>query len=132
VPVVGGPHRFGAPDRYCAFYQCTDTVNGTFWCTVHVESTRSGEFPVTVGTPFEHARWFRGGDTTNRTASRCPGPACCRQPPPALVATWHGRAWPSARVHSRLLAALPSGTFPGVDATDVYEFLQRRTDPPRP
>jgi hypothetical protein len=29
-------------------------------------------------------------------------------------------------VHSHLLAALPPGTFPGVDATDVYEFLQRR------
>jgi XRE family transcriptional regulator, fatty acid utilization regulator len=25
-----------------------------------------------------------------------------------------------------LLAALPPGTFPGVDAQDVYEFLQRR------
>jgi hypothetical protein len=29
-------------------------------------------------------------------------------------------------VHSHLLAALPPGTFPGVDAQDVYEFLQRR------
>ena len=117
---------FAAPDRYSAFYQYTDTPTGTYWCTVHVESTRSGEFSVTVGTPYEHARWFRGGDTTRRTTSSCPDPACCRQPPPALVDRWAGHAWPSARVHSHLLAALPPGTFPGVDATDVYEFLQRR------
>jgi hypothetical protein len=118
---------FGAPDRYSAFYQYTDTPTGTYWCTVHVESTsRSGEFSVTVGTPYEHARWFRGGDTTRRTTSSCPDPACCRLPPPALVDRWAGHAWPSARVHSHLLAALPPGTFPGVDATDVYEFLQRR------
>ena len=126
---------FAAPDRYSAFYQYTDTPNGTYWCTVHVESTRSGEFSVTVGTPYEHARWFRGGDTTNRSTSTCPDPACCRQPPADLVETWQGRAWPSARVHSHLLAALPPGTFPGVDATDVYEFLQRRTaatNPHRP
>jgi transcriptional regulator with XRE-family HTH domain len=118
---------FGAPNRYSAFYQYTDTGTGTYWCTVHVESTRSGEFSVTVGTPYEHARWFRGGSTTNRTTSACPDPACCRLPPAALVDEWRGRAWPSARVHSHLLAALPPGTFPGVDATDVYEFLQRRS-----
>jgi hypothetical protein len=28
-------------------------------------------------------------------------------------------------VHSHLLAALPPGTFPGVDDTDVYTFLDR-------
>ena len=47
-------------------------------------------------------------------------------PPADLVDRWAGHAWPSARVHSHLLAALPSGTFPGVDNQDVYEFLQRR------
>ena len=117
---------FPSPDPYSAFYQYTDTSTGTYWCTVHVESTRSGEFSVTVGTPYEHARWFRGGDTTRRTTSSCPDPTCCRQPPADLVERWHGHSWPSARVHSHLLAALPPGTFPGVDATDVYEFLQRR------
>jgi hypothetical protein len=81
---------------------------------------------VTVGTPYEHARWFRGGDTTRRTVSRCPDRECCRRPPAELVERWAGHAWPSARVHSHLLAALPPGTFPGVDAQDVYEFLQRR------
>lgn len=118
---------FQSEDPYSSFYQFTDTTAGTYWCTVHVESTRSGEFSVTVGTPYEHARWFRGGDTTRRTVSRCPDPACCRRPPAALVSQWEGQAWPSARVHSHLLAALPPGTFPGVDAQDVYEFLQRRS-----
>jgi hypothetical protein len=118
---------FAADDPYSSFYQFTDTSSGTYWCTVHVESTRSGEFSVTVGTPYEHARWFRGGDTTRRTVSRCPDPTCCRRPPADLVDRWSGHAWPSARVHSHLLAALPPGTFPGVDAQDVYEFLQRRS-----
>ncbi|MEV6634678.1 XRE family transcriptional regulator [Actinoplanes sp. NPDC051470] len=118
---------FQSEDPYSSFYQFTDTTAGTYWCTVHVESTRSGEFSVTVGTPYEHARWFRGGDTTRRTVSRCPDPACCRRPPSSLVDSWEGHAWPSARVHSHLLAALPPGTFPGVDAQDVYEFLQRRS-----
>jgi predicted transcriptional regulator/transcriptional regulator with XRE-family HTH domain len=118
---------FAAEDPYSSFYQFTDTVAGTYWCTVHVESTRSGLFSVTVGTPYEHARWFRGGDTTRRTVSRCPDPQCCRRPPADLVDAWAGHVWPSARVHSHLLAALPPGTFPGVDAQEVYEFLQRRS-----
>jgi XRE family transcriptional regulator, fatty acid utilization regulator len=117
---------FASEDPYSSFYQFTDTVAGTYWCTVHVESTRSGLFSVTVGTPYEHARWFRGGDTSRRTVSRCPDPQCCRRPPADLVDTWSGHVWPSARVHSHLLAALPPGTFPGVDAQEVYEFLQRR------
>lgn len=119
---------FAADDPYSAYYQFTDTPSGTYWCTVHIESTRSGEFSVTVGTPYEHARWFRGGDTTRRTVSRCPDPDCCRRPPAELVDRWSGNAWPSARVHSHLLAALPPGTFPGVDAQDVYQFLDRRGD----
>jgi XRE family transcriptional regulator, fatty acid utilization regulator len=118
---------FAAENPYASFYQFTDTAAGTYWCTVHVESTRSGEFSVTVGTPYEHARWFRGGDTTRREKSTCPDPGCCRRPPAHLVAAWEGNAWPSARVHSHLLAALPPGTFPGVDVQDVYEFLQRRS-----
>jgi hypothetical protein len=34
-------------------------------------------------------------------------------------------AWPSARAHSHILSALPTGSFPGVDETEVYEFLDR-------
>ena len=32
---------------------------------------------------------------------------------------------PSARAHSHILSALPTGSFPGVDETEVYEFLDR-------
>jgi hypothetical protein len=31
---------------------------------------------------------------------------------------------PSARLNSSLLAAMPSGVFPGVDSTEVFEFLE--------
>jgi hypothetical protein len=31
---------------------------------------------------------------------------------------------PSARAQSHLLATLPPGTYPGVDDTEVFEFLQ--------
>jgi len=35
-----------------------------------------------------------------------------------------GLAWPSARVHSHLLAAMPPGVFPGVDDTEGLQFLE--------
>jgi XRE family transcriptional regulator, fatty acid utilization regulator len=46
-------------------------------------------------------------------------------PPVGLAARWEGQAWPSARAHSHILLALPSGSFPGVDESDVFEFLDR-------
>ena len=42
-----------------------------------------------------------------------------------LATRWEGMAWPSARAHSHILSALPTGSFPGVDESDVYEFLDR-------
>ena len=65
--------------------------------------------------PFDDARWFRGRDTTKRTKSACPDPSCCQRPPARLAARWDGMAWPSARAHSHILLALPSGSFPGVE-----------------
>jgi XRE family transcriptional regulator, fatty acid utilization regulator len=116
---------FAAADRYAAHYQYTDMDRGTYWCTTHVERMPEGEFAIDVGVPYAHSKWFTGRDTTVRARSRCPDPACCRRPPGDLAARWSDYAWPSARVHSHLLAALPPGTFPGVDDTDVYEFLDR-------
>ena len=57
--------------------------------------------------------------------SRCPDGDCCRRPPSGLAGRWAGMAWPSARAHSHILSALPTGSFPGVDETEVYEFLDR-------
>jgi transcriptional regulator with XRE-family HTH domain/predicted transcriptional regulator len=116
---------FGSAERYGTYAQLTDTPKGTFFCTSHVEPGPGGEFAVTVGVPFSQAKFFRSSDIPPRRRSRCPSPTCCRRPPTDLADRWAGQAWPSARAHSHLLAALPPGTFPGVDTTDVYAFLDR-------
>lgn len=117
---------FGLDDRFSPYYQYTDTEAGTYWCTSRVQiSSSQGAFSIGVGAPFAHARWFRGRETKERRASRCPDPSCCRRPPAELAARWDSYAWPSARPHSSLLAALPVGVFPGVDTTEVYQFLDR-------
>ena len=84
-----------------------------------------GDFSNSIGIPYVHAKWFRGRDTRERSKSTCPDDeTCCRRPPRALAEAWDGKAWPSARAHSHMLAALPPGAFPGVDETEVYTFLQ--------
>jgi predicted transcriptional regulator/DNA-binding XRE family transcriptional regulator len=118
---------FTAPERYGTYAQYTDTPGGTFFCTAHVQPGPAEEFAVTIGVPFVHAKWFRHSDTTARRRSGCPAPTCCRRPPAELAERWSGRAWPSARAHTHLLAALPPGTFPGVDTTEVYAFLDRHS-----
>jgi predicted transcriptional regulator/DNA-binding XRE family transcriptional regulator len=120
-----GRQVFAAQDRFSPYYQYSDTPSGTYWCQALVDSGRERGFAITLGAPYEHSRWFRGRDTTTRMQSRCPDPDCCQRPPAALAARWDGMAWPSARAHSHILLALPSGSFPGVDETDVFEFLDR-------
>ncbi|MDR2565184.1 MAG: helix-turn-helix domain-containing protein [Bifidobacteriaceae bacterium] len=110
-------------DRYC---QYTDTPRGTFWATAHLKQTRDGIFSVSVGCRLEDAKWFAGADTRVRMRSDCPDPSCCATPPADLAEEWEGWAWPAARPHSSVLAAMPTGAFPGVDLTDVYEFLERQ------
>jgi predicted transcriptional regulator/DNA-binding XRE family transcriptional regulator len=115
---------FEIEDRFSPYHQYTDKPNGTFWCTSSIQSTATGVFSVSVGTPFANSKWFRGRDTTRRQTSRCPDPSCCQKPPADLAARWAEHAWPSARLNSSLLAAMPSATFTGVDLTEVYEFLE--------
>lgn len=119
---------FDVPDKFRAFEQFTDTVAGTFWCTAITERHSSGEYSLSIGVPFEHVRWFRGRGTPHRSASGCPDESCCRRPPAQLEAAWGGQAFPAARANTHLLAAMPQGAFPGVDDTEVYEFLQRHSD----
>ncbi|MDN5821407.1 MAG: XRE family transcriptional regulator, partial [Brachybacterium sp.] len=95
------------------------------WCTSHIESGPGGEFSISVGTAYQHTKWFRGRETTVRHASSCPDPTCCREPDPALVDRWEGSVWPVARLHASLLAAMPTGTFTGVDRVTMLEFLER-------
>ena len=120
-----GRQVFQSPDRYSIYYQYTDKPNGTHWCVAHVDPSRERNFAITLGVPYKESRWFRGRETTNRTKSNCPNGECCVRPPAELASRWEGNVWPSARAHSHVLSALPSGTFPGVDEHDVYTFLEK-------
>jgi predicted transcriptional regulator/DNA-binding XRE family transcriptional regulator len=114
---------FGIPDQLSPYYQYTDTVSGTFWCTSRTQAGRDREHSVSVGVPYAHVRWFRGRETPERGRSGCPDPTCCRTPPPTAASRWQGRSWANARTPSSLLATLPADSYAGVDATAVYEFL---------
>ncbi|MFS0733743.1 helix-turn-helix domain-containing protein [Microbacterium sp. 1P10UB] len=119
---------FEEHNRTTEHYQYTDTPSGTFWCSTQTGTTDAGEFSITVGVPFDDARWFRGRETTKRASSHCPDLSCCRRPPADVAARWSGKAWPSARVHMHMFSPLPSGDFPGVDDTEVYSFLERHAE----
>ncbi|RZI95610.1 MAG: helix-turn-helix domain-containing protein [Microbacterium sp.] len=116
---------FGEQNRTTEQYQYTDTPAGTFWCSSQTGTTSDGEFSITVGVPFDDARWFRGRETQKRAVSTCPDESCCRRPDSELTARWEGKAWPSARVHMQMFSPLPRGAFPGVDDGEVYAFLDR-------
>ncbi|MBF4616013.1 helix-turn-helix domain-containing protein [Curtobacterium sp. VKM Ac-1376] len=118
---------FAHRNRTREHYQYTDTPRGTFWCSAQT-GTDDDEFSITLGTPFAHAKWFRGRETTNRERSTCPDPSCCRRPAAALEARWHDRVWPSARLGEHVLAPLPTGRFPGVDDAEVYRFLEAHAE----
>ncbi|CAM3399950.1 XRE family transcriptional regulator [Isoptericola cucumis] len=125
-----GREAFTRRDRATESYQYTDTPAGTFWDSVQTGTAADGrQFSITVGVPYAHAKWFRGRDTHVRRSSTCPDPACCQRPPADLADRWEGVAWPSARMHQQVLAALPRGAFPGVDDTDVFAFLQQHAPP---
>ena len=115
---------FDVADRFSPYHQYTDKPNGTYWCASSIQSTSHGNYSVSVGTPFAHVKWFRGRETTNRRRSGCPDPSCCRQPPAKLSERWAAQTYPSPRLKSSLLAAVPAGSFTGVDHTAVYEFLE--------
>jgi transcriptional regulator with XRE-family HTH domain/predicted transcriptional regulator len=116
---------FTTDERIGTYSQYTDKPAGSYWCTSQVEPGPGGGYSISVGTKFSEAKWFRGRDTDVRLRSDCPDPSCCREPDPELVERWGDHAWPSARLNSSLLAAMPSGTFTGVDRVAVLEFLQR-------
>ncbi|MFS0893113.1 helix-turn-helix domain-containing protein [Microbacterium sp. 179-I 3D3 NHS] len=116
---------FTQQNRTTEHHQYTDTPSGTFWCSTQTGSSSDGEFSITVGVPFDDARWWRGRETSDRAVSTCPDEACCRRPPSELAERWSGKAWPSARVHTHMFSPLPRGAFPGVDDNEVYSFLGR-------
>lgn len=118
-----GRTAFDRKNRTSEFYQYTDTPEGTFWSSAQIGELTQGAFSITCGVRFDDSKWFRGRDTQFRTSSTCPDPSCCRTPSDDQLARWQGRAWPSARMHAHVLSPLPTGTFPGVDDIEMYEFL---------
>lgn len=120
-----GRRVFSAPDRYSVYHQHTDTPSGTHFCVAHVDPGRERDVAITLGVPYRDSQWFRGQETANRATSHCPDPTCCRRPPADLARRWQQVSWPSARTASHVLATLPPGSFPGVDDTEVYAFLER-------
>jgi len=115
---------FTRTNRTTEFYQYTDTPEGTFFDSTQTGTTGAQEFSITIGVPFAHSKWFRGRETSNRTSSTCPDENCCRRPAADLSQRWSGKAWSSAKLHAHILSPLPSGTFPGVDDRELYEFLE--------
>lgn len=115
---------FDVEDRFNPYYQYTDTGNGTYWCTARVEPSSEGLHSVSVGVRFDDTRWFVGRDTPNRGVSKHSVEVCCRRAPAELEERWRENSWPNVRTPRTLLATLPTGSFPGVDTTDVYEFLE--------
>jgi transcriptional regulator with XRE-family HTH domain/predicted transcriptional regulator len=115
---------FDIDDHFNPYYQYTDTGNGTYWCTARVEFSSEGAHSVSVGVRFDDTKWFLGRDTPNRGVSKHSVEVCCRRAPADLEAAWRDSSGPKVRTPRTLLATLPTGAFPGVDTTDVYEFLE--------
>ncbi|AYF97324.1 helix-turn-helix transcriptional regulator [Protaetiibacter intestinalis] len=115
---------FARTNRTTEFYQYTDTPEGTFYESSQTGTSATEEFSITVGVPFVESKWFRGRESTRRETSRCPDAACCKRPPSELASRWAGKAWTSAKVHAHIFSPLPSGTYPGVDDRELYEFLE--------
>ncbi|MEV8250645.1 helix-turn-helix domain-containing protein [Microbacterium sp. NPDC076768] len=119
---------FTQQNRTNEHHQYTDTPSGTFWCSTQTGLSTDGEFSITVGVPFDDARWWRGRETNDRAVSHCPDESCCRRPSAEMTERWSTRAWPSARVHTHMFSPLPRGAFPGVDDNEVYSFLGRHAN----
>lgn len=119
----GARLAFERTNRTTEFYQYTDTSAGTYWCSTQIGTSKAEEFSITFGVPFNEAKWFRGRDATHRQSSTCPDANCCRRPSEELTSRWSRKAWASAKLHAHILSPLPSGTFPGVDDTELYDFL---------
>lgn len=118
---------FARTNRTTEFYQYTDTPQGSFFESTQIGASSSEEFSITLGVQFADSKWFRGRETTRREQSKCPDVSCCKRPPTDLAQHWQSRAWTSAKVHAHIFSPLPSGTFPGVDDRELYEFLENHS-----
>jgi transcriptional regulator with XRE-family HTH domain len=120
----GARITFQSPERFGTHHQFTDTPEGTFFCTTHIEAGREPAHAVTLGVGFADARWFRGRETGNRETSTCPDPACCRVPAAALAAKWADKVIVSARSQERILGLLRPDPYPELDMPEVLEVVE--------
>ena len=119
---------FTSEDVFDIHYQYTKTPVGTYWSVTHIEADRAPHHAITVGVRDRDARFFRGSNTPHHAESACPEPRCCRLPSPDVQAQWQGMVWPAPLQAAPMLAVHPVEPLPGVDLTDVVEFLDRRTN----
>ena len=120
----GACMTFASAEKYGIHHQFTDTPQGTFFCTTHLEAGREPAHAVTVGVPFAEARWFRGRDTEIRESSTCPDPGCCRMPAPDLMRKWSDKVIVSARSQSRILGLLAPDPYPELDMPQVLGLVE--------
>lgn len=116
---------FDSDDRYGSYAQYTDTPEGTYFCVSRVDVERSDNYSVTIGVPFDDARWFQERGTDRRDSSSCPDDECCRHTPSELITRWRERTTVSTRSQDRLIGLLAPDPEVGIDFTEVYELLER-------
>jgi transcriptional regulator with XRE-family HTH domain len=119
----GSRVTFRSPDRFDTHHQYTDTPDGTYFSTTHIETGREPAYAITLGVQFKDARWFRGRDTENRETSTCPDPNCCRTPPEGLLQRWDDNVVVSARSQERILGLLAPDPYPELDMTEVLSVV---------
>jgi predicted transcriptional regulator/transcriptional regulator with XRE-family HTH domain len=120
----GARATFDSAERFGTHHQYTDTPDGTFFCTTHVEAGREPAHAITLGVTFDDARWFRGRGTENREASTCPDPMCCRTPSVRLSETWSEKVLVSARSQSRILGLLAPDPYPELDMPQILAVVE--------
>jgi len=124
----GARITFDSAERYGTHHQYTDTPEGTYFCTTHIEAGREPGHAVTVGVPFADARWFRGRETGNRQISTCPDPTCCRTAAPDLQEKWSDKVIVSARSQDRILGLLAPDPYPELDMPEVLDLGEAHSE----
>jgi hypothetical protein len=113
---------FDQPDWTRPYQQYTDTPGGTCWCTAVADAGDHEPFAVAVGTRTSTSSCSGAEAPPTARHRQCPDPRCCAPPPSQLANRWSATIWPSAGVHSAVLASLRAGAFPGVDQTEVLKI----------
>ncbi|MGB7860410.1 MAG: helix-turn-helix domain-containing protein, partial [Acidimicrobiia bacterium] len=120
----GSRSTLESSDRFGTHHQYTDTPDGTYFCTTHVEAGKDPAHAITLGVPFDEARWFRGRDTVNRQTSTCPDPTCCKTPSQDLKNRWGDKVIVSARSQARILGMMAPDPYPELDMPEVLAVVE--------